>query len=56
MFVVIASEFVEIPREFDHLPEKHVVEVLVPDRADQPLNERMRNWGVRNRLDLLDPK
>ena len=52
--VVIVSEFDQLPRQVHRVPEKHAIEVLTPDRADQPFDERMRNRSVRNRLDLLD--
>src|SRR4029077_16381786 len=33
---------------------KRAIQILAPNGADQALDERMRNWGVRNRLDLFD--
>ena len=54
MRVVIIRECVQLSRQVDRVPEEHVIEIFAADGADQPLNERMRNWRVRNRLDLLD--
>jgi len=52
--VVIIRECVQLPRQVDRVPEEDVIEVFAADGADQPVNERMRNRRVRNRLDLLD--
>ena len=49
--VVIISQ---LPLEVGSVPEKHAIQVLAPNRADQPFDERMRNRRIRNRLDLLD--
>ena len=54
MGVVIVSELSQLPRQVHRVPEKHAIQVLAPDRADQALNEGMRNRDVWNRLDLLD--
>ena len=54
MRVVVIPEFVQLPRQVHGVPEEYAIEVLAPDRADQPFDERMRNRSVRNRLDLLD--
>ena len=54
ILVVIVCEFIQLPREVDHVPEQYVIEILASNRAHQPLHERMGNWGVRNRLDFLD--
>ena len=54
MRVVIVPELSQLPRQVDRVPEEHAIEVLAPDRADQPFDERMRDRSVRNRLDLLD--
>jgi hypothetical protein len=44
----------QLPRQIDHVPEEHAIEIFSANRADQPFDERMRNGRVRNRLDLLD--
>ncbi len=52
--VVIVPEFAQLSHQVHGIPEEYPIKVLTPDRADQALNERMRNRGVRNRLDLVD--
>ena len=52
MHVVIIPKFTQLARQVHGVPEECPIEVLAPDRADQPFDERMRNWSVRNRLDL----
>jgi hypothetical protein len=52
--VVIVLELIQLALKVGPIPEEHLIQVLAPNRADQPFDERMRNWGVRNRLDLLD--
>ena len=54
MLIIIISKFTQLPLQVHGIPEKCVVEVLAPNSTDQPFDERMRNWDVRNRLDLLD--
>lgn len=54
MRVVIIREGVQLSRQVDRVPEEHVIEIFAADGADQPFNERVRDRGVRNRLDLLD--
>src|ERR1700730_12968947 len=52
--VVIVLVFVQLARQVHGVPEKYPIEVLTPDRSDQPFDERMRERSVLNRLDLLD--
>ena len=54
VLVVIIREGLQLSRQVERVPEEHVIEIFAPDSADQPFNERMRDRGVRNRLDLLD--
>src|SRR5438876_404479 len=54
MSVVIVAELLQLPRQVHRVPEEYPIEVLTPDRSDQPFDERMRDRSVRNRLDLLD--
>mgnify|MGYP006921043226 CR=1 FL=1 len=54
MAVVVIPECLQLSRQIDRVPEEDAVQVLAPDRADQTLNERMRNRCVGDRLDLLD--
>jgi hypothetical protein len=48
MLVVVISEFVQLTRQVEHVPEKYVIEILAPNRADQPFDEPMRNgaYGI----------
>jgi hypothetical protein len=34
---------------------EHVIQALAPDRADEPLHERVLPWALRRREKLLDP-
>ena len=52
--IVIIPECLQLARQVERVPEQHLVEILAPDRADQPFDERMRNRDVRNGFDLLD--
>ena len=54
MCVVIVSEFSQLPGEVGDVAEEHAIEKLTPNRPDQPFDERMRHWGVGDRLDLRD--
>ena len=45
--VVVMLEGVEAGKPF-------AIEKLTPNRPDQPFDERMRHWGVGDRLVLLD--
>ncbi len=47
MLVIVIPEFGELARKIDGIPEQYPIEVLAPDRADQTLDERMRNRDVR---------
>ena len=52
--VVIDCEIAQLARQIERIPEKHAIKVLASNRADQSFNERVRNWNVWNRLDLID--
>jgi hypothetical protein len=52
--VVVIRECVQLSPQVDRVPEEHVIEIFAADGADQPFNERMRDRGVRNLLDLRD--
>jgi len=54
MAVVVIPEGFQLSRQIDCVPEEDAVEVLAPDRADQTVNERMRQRCAGDRLDLLD--
>ena len=54
--VVVICECVQLTRQVARVPEEYAVEIFAADRADQPFDERMRNWRVRSPLDLLDRK
>src|SRR4051812_44798564 len=52
--IVISFEIAHLPRQVDRVPEQHTIKILTPNRADQPLDERMRYWNIGNRLDLIN--
>ena len=52
--IVIAREPFQFPRQIHGIPQENTIEVLTPDRLDQPFYEGMGNWSVRNRFDLVD--
>lgn len=52
--VVVMPELVQLPLKINRVPEERAIQILSPDRADQPFNERMGDRGMRHRLDLLD--
>jgi len=54
IFVVIDSEFFQLPLQVDCVPDWHVVKKLSSYCSDQPFRERMGHGYVRNRLDLFD--
>jgi hypothetical protein len=41
--------------EVSLVENEHVIQTLTPDRADEPLHERVLPWAVRRRENLLDP-
>ena len=51
--VVIILKRIEFPFQIGGIPEQDLIEILAPDRSDQPFDERMRNRHVGYRLDLL---
>jgi len=53
---VVGPEIIQLPRELERVPIGHAIKVLTSDRADETLDERMRNRRVGDRLDLLDLK
>jgi hypothetical protein len=53
MGVVIVLVFVQLARQVHGIPEEYAVKILTPHRSDQPFDERMRDWSVPNRLNLL---
>ncbi len=54
--VVVIPELIQLPLKINRVPEERAIQILSPDRADQPFDERMGNRRVRHRLDLLDLK
>ena len=52
--VVVSLEIVQLSREIDRIPEVHSVKIFAANVSDQPFDERMRDRGVGNRLELLD--
>jgi hypothetical protein len=54
MPVVVGSEFTELSHQVGRVPEECAIKQLAPNRANQALNERMRDWRIGDRLDVLD--
>ena len=54
MLVIVDPERRQLPHQVDSIPEEHVIQIFAANGPDQPFDERMRSWHVRNRLDLLD--
>ena len=52
--VVINPESRELSFEVKLVPEQYLVQQLLANRSDHPLNEGMRYRNVRNRLHLLN--
>ncbi len=52
--VVIYFEIAQLPCQIERIPEEHTIKILAPNRPDQSFDERVRNWDVWNRLDLID--
>jgi len=52
--VVINAESRELSFEVKLVPEQYLVQQLLANRSDHPLNEGMRNRNVRNRFHLLN--
>ena len=54
--VVIDSKRFELSLQIKRIPEEYVIEILAPQRADQPFDERMRYRYMGHRLDFVDFK
>src|ERR1035441_6787783 len=52
--VVIAPEGLQLLFQVTGVPEETAVQILPPNRADQPLDKRMRARHVRHRLNRFD--
>jgi hypothetical protein len=52
--IVVASESGELALKIQSVPEPEVVQILSPDGADQPFNERMRAGHEGYGLDLVN--
>jgi len=52
--IVISPVTLEFPLEIESIPKGHLIEEFAADCPDQPLNERMRERDIGNRLDLCD--
>ncbi len=51
---VVIPECLQLACQIERIPEQYLVEILAPDRADQPLDERMRYRDIGNGFDFLD--
>ena len=52
--IVVFFEINELALEIAFVPEKHLVETLAPNRADEPFDKRMRERNIWDRLGLCD--
>ncbi len=43
--VVTGAELTGLPVKIDRIPEKRLIQIFVPDRPDQSLNEKLQNRG-----------
>jgi len=50
MPIVISSERLQFLSQVPLAPEQHPVQILPPESADEPLNERMGDGHIRHRL------
>jgi hypothetical protein len=53
MTVIVPLEIEELHLQIRGGPEESAVQTLAPNGANQPFNEWMREWHVRNGLDFL---
>jgi hypothetical protein len=56
MTVVVPLEFEELHLEVSSRPEQSPIQTLAANSADQPFNERMREWHVRHGFDVRHVK
>ena len=54
LLIKIDSKLVELALQVDGVPEEYLVEILSPNRANEALNERMRQRHIWNGFDLVD--
>jgi hypothetical protein len=52
--VVIETERQQLSLQIERIPEKHAIEILAAQSADQPFHKRMGSGYVGNRLDLVN--
>jgi len=52
----ITAKRCQLAHNVERVPEKHLIEDLSPDSADQLFDERMRHRSVGNRFDLCGPQ
>ena len=52
--IVVTLKIKQLRLKIGGSPEEHAIEILAPNRPDQSLDEGMRKWNVRNRLDFGD--
>ena len=52
--VEIDLELGEFALQVQPIPEEYAIEVFAAEGSDQPFDERVRHWDVRNRLYLVD--
>src|SRR5207245_7924550 len=54
MTVVVALEIEELHLQIRCRPEQGAVQTLTPNGSNEPFNEGMREWHVRDGLDVFD--
>lgn len=54
VYVVMVLEFGQLACQIEGIPEEETIKVLAPNRPNEPLDKRMGNRDVRNRLDRVD--
>ena len=54
MGVVVGPEIIKLSRQIKRIPERRVIKMLTSDGADNPLDKRVRHWGVGYGLDFTD--
>ena len=52
--IVIRSEAIQCALQIGGVPKQNVIQEFAADRADQPLDEWMRERHIGNRFDLFD--
>ena len=54
MMVVIRLKLCEFLLQVSRIPEQCLIKKFTANRSDESLNEGMREWCIRDGLDLID--